>query len=83
MRLVDLTKLLSEFMTLVSVELMWMKPTLLVGKINREIRKSPSKTQAKTILPLASTMMSGIPNISHFFESWRCLQDSYRALLKL
>ena len=36
---------------------------------NSGIRKFPSQTQAKTILPLASTLMSGIPSISHSFES--------------
>lgn len=33
------------------------------------IRKPPRQTQAKTILPLASTSMSGLPSISHSFES--------------
>lgn len=47
---------------------------LLVGKINSEIGKSSNRTQAMTILPLASTITSGILNISHSFESWRCLQ---------
>lgn len=47
---------------------------LLVGKINSGIGNSSNRTQAMTILPLASTITSGILNISHSFESWRCLQ---------
>lgn len=42
---------------------------LFVGKINSEIGKFSNRTQAMTILPLASTIMSGILNISHSFES--------------